>query len=189
MPRVTHVASSRSTQLCGRCGKEIKKGAPYKWAKRFKGPKMIRCDTCEFRPTDLSTSKMAIIEECLSEINLGACETVEEMRSVCEEVATTIKEVAEEYRESSTNIEDGFGHATEQSEELSQKADELENWADEIEAAPDNVEQFDEETTMAEIKERAKVDDDQDDMLEEERESWLQSTRDEIDSILNNCPV
>jgi len=60
MARVHRVEKCRKTPgKCGKCGNKIKKGQPYTWTKPRYGTKKVRCKTCPFRRSDLTTSKMS----------------------------------------------------------------------------------------------------------------------------------
>lgn len=191
MPRVNHIKHARKPQKCDACGNTIQKGHPYKWAQRYRGPRMTRCSACEFKPSDMTTSKMGAIYDAQADFSIEDCSSLDEITSACEEFAGTVREVAEEYRESAQNIEDGFQHPTEQSEELSNKADELDSWADECEQAATSCDEFDEDEAKKEIQEEHKDDKefDLEEAIEEKRSEWLESVRDEVSSTIDNCPV
>lgn len=146
MPRVNTVKRARKAQgTCGRCGTEIKAGDAYVWIKFRHGGKRTRCadPKCRFRASDLTQSKMASVYAAQESIedNLGDCETIEDVKNLCEEVTTTIREVGEEYQASADAITEHFeGSST--AEECETKAQELEAWADEIESAVEDFEDF-----------------------------------------------
>ena len=148
---------------CERCGKVIEPGMPYKHVSPKSGPyggrKRIRCGDCPgWRPSELSSSKMASIMAAQEDLDTSSVESADDLGSMASEFAEVVRGVAEEYRESASNMEDGFGHETTMSADLNERADALESWADEIEAldfdeAPDadeynlneEGEEFDEE--------------------------------------------
>lgn len=126
-------------ETCGKCGKEIKPGDPYKWIQPKSGPyggrRLVRCAECPtWHVWDYSSSLSARTAElaynCEQEIENA--ETPDDVRSALESMAEAVRELAEEKRESASNIEEGFGHPTSASEELESVADELDGWADEV---------------------------------------------------------
>ena len=147
MARITNVQHAQKATKCGRCGVTIAAkdraagvlGDPYRWAKpragKFaRGAKLVRCmaTTCNFRPSEMTSSKMGTIYDAQEEFGLTGEASVGDIRSALEEFAGVVNEVAQEYRDSASNIEEGFGHTTSQSEELESKADDLEGWAEEV---------------------------------------------------------
>lgn len=128
---------------CGKCGKEIKVGDPYKWIQPKSGPyggsKRYRCISCpSWRPSETTGSAalgalygaQEAAEDALANWDR---ETVEDLQEIANECAAGVREAAEVYKESAQNMEDGFGHSTYQSDELNEKADNLESAADELE--------------------------------------------------------
>lgn len=69
MPRVNTVVKSRKPKTCSHCRSLIPIGSSYRWMKPRYGRKQIRCtkSECAFKPTDLSSSKTARIEEAIDE--------------------------------------------------------------------------------------------------------------------------
>ena len=139
--------------VCGKCGKEIEVGQPYKWIAPKSGPyggrKLFRCGTCpSWQVWEYSSSLSARLAQVSHEFDqaVGGCSPesdefdadwdgglyLDEVRTALEAAAETIREIAEEKREAASNIEDGFGHPTSQSEELEQIADDLDAWADDV---------------------------------------------------------
>lgn len=190
MPRVNHVAACRKPQECGSCGKKIKTGEPYKWAKPRYGSKMVRCDACKFRQSDLSSSKMATIWDAQQDFDLDGCESLSDIQEKCSEFAETVREVAQEYQESAQNMEDGMGHRTEMCEELDEKGQSLEAWADECESAADGVDDFDEDAVRDEVKgDDPDLDDDAvEEEVESRRSAWLDEARETVESTISDCP-
>lgn len=137
MARVTEVDHARKDQgTCGRCGTEIKKGDPYRHASPgFRGPKLVRCMAfeCRFRPSDLTTSKMADVyaaQEAAHDdldrlLEEGAFTDPEDVRSVLEAVVDESSGVADEYREAA----EAMGDAGSENEE---RADAIEAWCDDL---------------------------------------------------------
>lgn len=127
---------------CGKCGKTIEVGQPYKHISPKSGPyggrTLYRCADCpnwnvwEYSYS-LSARTAQIAHDFWGEIDNA--ETEDDVTGALENAAQAVRDLAEEKRESAQNIEDGFGHPTSASEDLEQVADDLENWADEIESA------------------------------------------------------
>jgi uncharacterized protein YoaH (UPF0181 family) len=140
MARITYVKSARKDQgTCQKCGKPISAGDPYKWVAIRPTPrssrKYKRCASCpNWKPSELSSSKLAAIYAVQEDFEEYNFETFEDIQSFMESAGDAIRDVAEEYRESAQNIEDGFGHETYVSQELADKADTLEGWADDVAA-------------------------------------------------------
>lgn len=147
--RATFVKSARKAQSnCGKCGNAINVGDSYRWAKAFRGPKLVRCINCRFSAADLEpNAKRAIVvgaqeeaEAALAELSstctdVDAAACLEEMvTDVMSNFASQIREAAEEWEASADSIEDGFGHETEQSTEMRDLASEVESWADDAES-------------------------------------------------------
>lgn len=143
--RATHddrTAPPLPNYKCGRCGKEIEPGMPYKWIAPRSGPyggrKLHRCGPCPtWQPWEYSQSMNARLSEVSYNFAglIAAAETADDVQSALDEAAGLVRDIAEEKRESASNIEEGFQHATSQSEELTDTADQLDSWADEIESA------------------------------------------------------
>lgn len=127
---------------CGKCGKEIEVGQPYKHISPRSGPyggrRLVRCAACpDWMVWEYSSSLSARLAEVEYDFSnaLGDVSTTDEVQDALNEAAARVREIAEEKRESASSIEDGFGHETSQSAELNDIADSLDSWADEIESA------------------------------------------------------
>jgi hypothetical protein len=127
-------------QKCGKCGKEIFVGSPYKWIKPKSGPYggrlMVRCSTCpSWNVWEYSSSLSARIAQ-ISHNAWAAfpddASSTDEIQSWLDETADEVQSLSEEKAESAQNIEDGFGHETSTSAELTEVAESLEGWAEEI---------------------------------------------------------
>lgn len=125
---------------CGKCGKEIEVGHPYKWIKPKSGPyggrTLYRCDACPtWQVWEYSSSMSARLAQISHNFfdAVDSAESMDDVTTALSSAADEIRDLASEKRESAENIESGFGHPTEKSEELSQIADDLESWADEVE--------------------------------------------------------
>ena len=219
---ITKTEADKSQPLplhkCGKCGKTIEVGDPYKWIKPKSGPYggrlMVRCAACPtWNVWDYSSSLSAQVARIEHEADLDGVETLEDAQAVAQEAADAIRELAEQKRESASNIEDGFGHATYQSEELEQQADDLDTWADEVEGIefPDPDEYLDEdEVECDECQGTGTVerqDDEGDDYTEVECDDcggtgqvenedpetdwdeWRSAAQDALADALGNCPV
>lgn len=172
---------------CGKCGKEIKPGDPYKWVKPKSGPyggtKRVRCAACpSWRPSELTSSgalsSLYAAQEA-AEDALGAWdqESVDDLRSILTDLAEGVREAGQVYRESAENMESGFGHSTSMSEELTEKADALDGAADEIENMESDFEEWDEDARKGDIEADETYDWDEDPQghlatLEAEKETW-----------------
>lgn len=112
MPRINHINSCRKPLPCGKCGETIEKGQPYRWAKPWKSRKRVRClkTGCRFRPTDLSPSKSAIVEEALEDASTAIqhAHSLEELRSPLEDVCTVLEDIESEWQEASDAWTSGY---------------------------------------------------------------------------------
>jgi acyl-CoA reductase-like NAD-dependent aldehyde dehydrogenase len=136
---------TRSERTCGRCRRTIQKGEEYlSCAPGFRSRPQIRCTSCGFRMSEMTTSKMseayAAQEDAEDAVNAleykqpGEGEEVDlasEFQPILEECGQRIRDVAEEYREASSNWAGG-----------ERTNDEWEERADELDAAADEVEQW-----------------------------------------------
>lgn len=203
---------------CGKCGKTIEVGQPYKWVKTKSGPyggaKLIRCATCPtWKASELSQSKMAGVyaagEQCDEQI--GDCNEVEDLEALRDELADQVEAVADEYQESADNMVEGFGHETSSSDEIQQKAEELRGWAEDIRNV--DFDEFDgeDEVDCDECGGTGKIEAETADVgngepqeldepceacdgtgkvdSEEARETWLEEQRDKLVEEMGNCPV
>lgn len=137
---------------CGKCGKEIEVGQPYKWIAPKSGPyggtKMFRCGDCPtWQVWEYSSSLSARTAEiahnlstAIEDLELGEIDEDFDGASALEDVTSALSDAAEEIRalasekgEAAQNIEDGFQHETSQSQELRDIAEQLESWADDVE--------------------------------------------------------
>lgn len=127
---------------CGKCGKVIEVGSPYKHMSPKSGPyggtRLVRCDTCEdWHAWEYSSSLSARLSEISYYFweNIVEVTNADDVTDALSNAAQAVRDIAEEKRESASNIEEGFQHATYQSDELNEQADSLDSWADEIENA------------------------------------------------------
>lgn len=136
---------------CGKCGKVIEVGQPYKWIKPKSGPYggrlMVRCGDCPtWQVWDYSSSLNAQVARIEHDANsaVDAAEDEGDVEAALNDAADAIRDLAEQKRDAAQNMEDGFGHATYQSEELAQQAEDLDSWADDVEGTDvDALETFD----------------------------------------------
>lgn len=196
--RINQVQSARKEQTCGKCRNKIKRGDPYRWAKSRYGPKMVRCTNpaCGFRPTDLSSSKTAQIEEAIEDAqeSIATADNLDDIKQYLQDVADIAREVGGEYREASDQWAQGQGH-----EEWTEKADACESFADDLES----WEPSSSETGEEEVRERVRDKEDGPEQGEDEDqyaerlealedaewESVLQSMREEADEALNGFSI
>jgi DNA-directed RNA polymerase subunit M/transcription elongation factor TFIIS len=179
----------KPNRTCGKCGKEIEPGMPYRWVQPKSGPyggtKRYRCMECPtWRESELTTSKMAGVYAAQEQVDdeLYTCEEMGDLESLRDDVADQVEAVADEYEESAQNIVDGFGHETSMSEELADKASMLRDWAEDIRNVA--FDDFDEPDEMP--------DDDEDDReatVEEAKEDWINEQRERLSDEMGNCPV
>ena len=192
MARVTTVKAARKATTCGRCGTVILAGMSYRWAKprvhrAASGMKLVRCmgSKCMFRPSDLTTSKMAGVyaaQESLADAMAGDF-TPNDLLNSLQEAAETVRGVGEEHREGATAIEDGFGHETSQSGEMNEKADALDEYADALEGVSiDDADEYDDLETEA-----GETDEDEDEDRLEEIVARQREIRDDAEAQANDA--
>lgn len=179
MARVTEVAKARKPTRCTRCGEEIPKGSPYRHATPgFRGQKINRCMKveCRFRPSDLTTSKMATVyaaqEDAEDQIDGWTLEDgLDGLTDILGSVVEAAREVAAEYQEAA----EAMGEAGAENQE---RADELESYADDLEGFDPEMPDLDE-------------DGDEEDEGEEKEdpEDQAQAIRDEAFEILGNLSL
>jgi hypothetical protein len=188
---VTDKTKPKPLRKCEKCGKTIELGMPYKHVSPKSGPyggvKRIRCADCpSWKPSELSSSKMASIMAAQEEFDVSDCESVEDINDRLNDFAATVREVGEEYKESAQNMEDGFGHSTEMSQDLESKGDELDGWADDLENGvdekePDACEAHTDEGNVAK-------DGDDCEACQELWDDALEEMRNEADDKINSSP-
>lgn len=147
MPRVNYVTKARKDQgACGRCRKPIPVGAPYKYIEFRYGGRHVRCDSCTFRPSEMTQSKLssalAAREDAEDAISEWDGEDIEDLRTALDDCATAIKDCGQEYRDSADTINQ-TAEGSSVAADCEEKADALEGWGDEIESAKDNLEDWD----------------------------------------------
>lgn len=148
MAQIHTVMKARKLQgACGRCGAPIVKGDGYQWVKlnRWAG-RMVRCATCAFRPSELtSNDKLAAIYAAREDAEAATAAyaagdlTGEGVAEALEATGEAVREQAQAFEEAANNIEDGFGHETCQCEELRDSAGQAEDEATEWEEAASGV--------------------------------------------------
>jgi len=133
MPRVNVILKSRKPVTCSRCGTAIPVGSSYRWIKPRYGSKCIRCMAypCRFRPTDLSSAKVATIHEAIEDAGdaIWSATCLDDIQQALNDVASVVQDVAGEYQSASDNWAGGNGN-----EEFQEKADTCENFANELES-------------------------------------------------------
>lgn len=133
MPRVNVVPKSRNPVTCSHCNTIIPAGSSCRWIKPRYGPKRIRCmeHACRFRPTDLSSAKVAVIHEAIEDAEdaIGTASCLDDIQAALSEVADAARDVASEYQDASDNWAGGNGN-----EEFQEKANTCESFADELES-------------------------------------------------------
>jgi len=165
---IKHVKACRkSPGQCSGCGKPIEIGQPYKLvASRFSAKK-IKCNDCNFRPSELTTSKMGTVydaqEATEKEVEEWTGEDIGNLSSALEDLAGTAREVAEEYQESISNMNNNP-----LTDEWQEKADSLESWADDLEGV-----QFEEYGDQSDGT---------------KKEDWIEEQRQLASDAIEECP-
>jgi len=163
MPRVHWISKCRkSPGACGKCGKKIQRGEPYKWWKFRYAGKRVYCRACKPRPSDLTANdKLSRIyaagesvEDALTEF--GKDYDLESLRAALEEAAGEVRQVGEEYQESAENVGEYFPDS-DQVSELEERAENLESRADDLESATSDLEEFEKPKEEDQV-EQAKTD-------------------------------
>jgi hypothetical protein len=208
--RVNTVKKARKDQgTCPACGKEIKAGDSYKWAKGRFTAKKVRCASCNFRQSDLTSSdKLSQVyaaqegaEDAMAEWSGSpdADDDGSEAKSIMETLAEAIREVAQEYQESADSIHENFSESS-TADECEEKAQELEQWADECEQVAEEAEfdeddiDFDEDDVDVED---CKDDEEREERIEkarqekrtEARDQWRETLESEMNDAIGSCPV
>jgi hypothetical protein len=171
--RVNQVKKAQKDQGTCTCGIKIEKGMPYKWIAFRYGGKRFRCDSCSFRPSDLTESKMSTVysaQEGLEDF-MGSWDgtDIEELKSEIENMTSQVDEVIDEYREAAEAMQGG---GTQHEE----RADELEGWKEEIDCCLDS--------------EELDTDDDGKDIpiADDKVDDWRQGLVSLVEDTLGNCP-
>lgn len=181
MARVTTVQRARkSPGRCGKCGKVIEVGDPYRHASPgFHAPKKIRCmdPGCYFRKSDLTSGLMADVylaqEEAHDELDaLVGFENEEDILVILQNCADAAREAAQAYADAA----EAMGGAGEEKQE---RADMIESWCDDLESPsfeeppdPDD-EQFTEDDLA----------------LEETWDTWRESVLDEAHGLIDGLEL
>jgi hypothetical protein len=184
--RVNSVEKARrSPGECGRCGRTITVGMPYRWAKGRYGPKMIRCEgaQCRFKPSDLTTSdklsRLYAAREGVEEFLQTDFESADEVIDALIDAANEVREVADEYSDSANALDGKLNW-----EELEEKSQQCHAWADELESM--SIDDF--------YLEEAKKGDTQGDETDEERkdrllEEWREEVRSSVQDSLDSLEL
>jgi DNA-directed RNA polymerase subunit RPC12/RpoP len=149
MPKVTEVKKAAKAQNnCGSCGKEIAKGAPYKWLKKRHGTKKVRCPDCAFRASDHTGGRLGEVyaaqETACDAVAGWDGDDVSDLETTLEELEGELETFADEYEESCENIRDHFSES-DKADECEEKAEQLREWQGEVESARGDLEPFDPE--------------------------------------------
>lgn len=193
MPRINTIQNSRKPVTCSHCHTTLPPGSTYRWIKPRYGSKHIRCTKpeCQFKPTDLSMSKTARIEEAIDDArtDIYIASSHDELQTVLQSVADVAREVADEYQEASDNWAGGNGH-----EEFQEKADMCNSFADELEGWSCSGEE--DEDAVRQIaaddveREEGESDEDYNTRVQTEQdEAWeqaLQEMREEAEGVLDS---
>jgi len=149
---------------------------------------MVRCGSCVFRQSDLTSSdKLSRVYSAQEEAEdrLGAWDgaDADEARGILTDLAEAVREVGEEYQESADNIMESFPSGNSTSEECEEKASGLEDWADTCESAADDIEDFDEAGVEPE------PDESKEDAVVRAREAWAEEVRSNVEGAIVECPL
>jgi DNA-directed RNA polymerase subunit RPC12/RpoP len=133
------VRTARKDYTCGSCGTPIHPGDVYKWVKPgFRSKtKLIRCHRCQFKQSELTTSKMSAVYEALEDADnqLDAAVTLDEITNIMETAAGALTDTADEYEEADQNFGGGGNtDSAEKADNLHAAADELSSWQPEGDA-------------------------------------------------------
>ena len=185
---------------CKKCGKEIKKGDPYKWIQKYRGSKQIACEACQFSDADRTSSdKLATVYEArdtaISEVEGWDGEELDDLKSIMDEFVSEVNDVAGEYRDSADSIRNSFSESS-TADECEEKADNLEDWANNCEDP--GFDEFDEEdakktATETVNKTEGLADDEKEELIEEQvaeiKSQWVDEQRQLALDALNECPM
>lgn len=165
MARIHTIQKSAKEHTCGRCATVLPKGSPYqKAAPGFRARDLIRCMSCGFRQSELTTSKLSEVYAAQEDLqaNIDSWDPTEaedagDLETALQEAAERAREVAQEY----TDANDGWTqNGASDNEQFTEKAETIEAWAEELENAyfedkPDKPEQEDFEVEEIEDKDHA----------------------------------
>lgn len=174
MARIYNVEKARKDQGTCRCGTAIKVGDPYKWTKNRFGPKLIRCGKCQFRPSELTQSKMSQVyaaQESISELLAEWDGDLDALKSDIESCIDDIENVKSEYEDAA----EAMGDAGEQHRE---RAEELESWIDDLREIDGELEEFEGERDEENNPKDAKA-----------FEEWKAGIVANVEDKFGNCPV
>ena len=193
MARVQTVPKARKEHQCGKCGKPISVGEPYKWAKRRYGSKMIRhaAQECRFRNSDLFGAKTAQIDDAIEDAQdaISRAAEIDDIRPLLDDVATVARDVASEYEEASSAWAGG------QNERFDELAQACSDFADECESWEPSVDLDAVKLDAAAEVEREKGESDADfearekDVQDEAVEEAFTTAKDEACDVLSNWSV
>jgi hypothetical protein len=115
---------------CSTCGKPIKPGDSYRWAKGRYTSRRIKCADHDFRPSELTGSdkiaRVREIAEAMCDFVVEEGMTEEDVEGQIDDWVAGIDEVIDEYNQAADYFGGQGTHAD--------RADALESWKDEIQA-------------------------------------------------------
>lgn len=139
MTRIHHVMHARKNQgECRVCGKKIKAGDAYKWAQPRYKPKVIVCGDCRIKPTMISKSKTAILEEAMDELDQVSLKGLPDQLNYLWETAY---EIAQDYQEAAESQREYFPNSS-IADRNEEKASDLEYWADSVSEAMRDIKEI-----------------------------------------------
>lgn len=110
MPRINHVKKAMKDQGSCSCGKEIKKGDSYKWIKFRFGGRRVRCESCQFKSSDLTQSEfLGQVYDLNDRIgNLTSDMSLEDIQSEVENIIEEFNNLADECDDKRSNMPDSL---------------------------------------------------------------------------------
>lgn len=172
MPRAFLKTKNRGgvhTYICTKCGKPIEAGQDYyTWKFNRGGRYWQHADHGYPRPSQLSNSKMAQVEDAVHDFDVSGASSPEDIKVSLQDVASVAQDVAQEYTDSADNIESSWPSGNPTSEACRETASALESWVSDLESwEPDN--EFDPEQ-------------------HETQDDWLEECRQAAQSVVDEAP-
>ena len=186
--KVYHVKRARKSYPCAR-GDAIEVGESYCYITPRFGPARSFCKRHHPRPSDLAGGKLAEayaaqegLEDDLAAFNSGELD-IDGLRSSIEEAAGEAERIADEYEESVSNMPEQLQESP-VAEDCRERAEALRDWAGELQGLnlDDEPEAEAEEHEAEKSEEESEEEEEEKANLEEQRESELESWREQISS-------
>lgn len=130
MGKVQYIKKSRKPNICGKCGKEILVGSPYKKGViNFHKP-IIRCMNCGLQPWEVTTSEYLLN---VGEIVYNWHDNIGISEDVCEEISSLLGDILSELDEKINNMPDSLRYS-ETGELLDERYGNVDNAINEIDS-------------------------------------------------------